>query len=171
MRRPSTGWVYVHIAIDDHSRVSWATIKPDETGASAWRALIAAVRYYPAWARRSARADRQLGLLSLAGVCQAFNRLGIRHRRTKAYRLRANGKADRMIRTALREWAHARSYAHSARRATHLPHWLHHYNWHRPHARLSYQPPASRICLPVNSLLGLHKMRYCIVIYSPPLLV
>ena len=77
------GWDYVHIAIDDHSRASWATIKPDETGASTWRALIAAVRYY--------------------------RRLGIRHRRTEACRPRANGQAERLIQTALRERAYARA--------------------------------------------------------------
>ena len=151
------GWDYVHIAIDDHSRVSWATIKPDESGASAWRALIAAVRYY-----------RSLGVpirrvLTDNGACyrsrvfaKACRRLGIRHRRTQAYRPRTNGKAERLIQTALREWAYARSYAHSDQRAAHLPHWLHHYNWHRPHASLNYQPPVSRLRLPVNNLLGLH---------------
>ena len=87
---------------------------------------------------------------------KACRRLGIRHRRTKAYRPRTNGKAERLIQTALREWAYARSYAHSEQRAAHLPYWLHHYNWHRPHASLNYQPPVSRLPLPVNNLVGLH---------------
>lgn len=151
------GWEYVHVAIDDHSRISWATIKPDETGASAWRALIAAVRYY---ARLGVRITR---VLTDNGPCyksrvfaRACRRLGIRHRRTKAYCPRTNGKAERLIQTALHEWAYARSYAHSEQRAAHLPHWVHHYNWHRPHASLDYNTPISRLGLDVNNLVGLH---------------
>ncbi len=151
------GWDYIHVAIDDHSRISWAQIRPDETGASAWRALIAAVRYY-----------RHLGVpirrvLTDNGACyrsrvfaKACRRLGLRHRFTRPYRPRTNGKAERLIQTALREWAYARSYEHSDQRAVHLPHWLHHYNWHRPHAGLGYQPPVSRLGLSVNNLVGLH---------------
>lgn len=151
------GWDYVHIAIDDHSRVSWATIKPDETGASAWRALIAAVRYYRSLGVRIRRVLTDNGACYRSHVfAKACRRLGIRHRRTKAYRPRTNGKAERLIQTALREWAYARSYAHSEQRAAHLPYWLHHYNWHRPHASLNYQPPVSRLPLPVNNLVGLH---------------
>jgi transposase InsO family protein len=151
------GWDYVHIAIDDHSRVSWATIKPDETGASAWRALIAAVHYYRGLGVPIRRALTDNGACYRSrAFAKACRRLGIRHRRTKACRPRTNGKAERLIQTALREWAYARSYAHSDQRATHLPYWLHHYNWHRPHASLNYQPPVSRLCLPVNNLLGLH---------------
>ncbi len=156
-RSRGAGWDYVHVAIDDHSRISWATIRPDESGASAWRALIAAVRYY----RHLGVTIR--GVLTDNGACyqswvfaRACRRLGIRHRRTRAYRPRTNGKAERLIQTALREWAYARSYPHSDQRAAHLPHWLHHYNWHRPHASLDYQPPVSRLGLSVNNLVGLH---------------
>ena len=67
-----------------------------------------------------------------------------------------NGKAERLIQTALHEWAYARSYVHSDQRAAHLPHWLHHYNWHRPHASLDYKTPISRLGLDVNNLVGLH---------------
>ena len=103
-RSRGAGWDYVHVAIDDHSRISWATIRPDETGASAWRALIAAVRYY----RHLGVTIR--GVLTDNGACyqsrvfaRACRRLGIRHRRTRAYRPRTNGKAERLIQTALRE--------------------------------------------------------------------
>ena len=81
-------------------------------------------------------------------------RLGMRHLRTKPYTPRTNGKAERLVQTSLREWAYARAYADSAQRAEALPAWLHHYNWHRPHASLNYQPPISRISL--NNLVGLH---------------
>lgn len=156
-RSYSAGWEHVHIAIDDHSRVSWATIKPDETGASAWRALIAAVRYYRSLGVPIRRVLTDNGACYRSrGFAKACRRLGIRHRRTKAYQPRTNGKAERLIQTALREWAYARSYVHSDQRAAHLPYWLHHYNWHRPHASLSYQPPVSRLRLSVNNLVGLH---------------
>ena len=151
------GWEYVHVAIDDHSRISWATIKPDETGASAWRALIAAVRYYRHLGVRITRVLTDNGACYRSHVfAKACQRLGIRHRRTRAYRPRTNGKAERLIQTALHEWAYARSYVHSDQRAAHLPHWLHHYNWHRPHASLDYKTPISRLGLDVNNLVGLH---------------
>nr|WP_319799335.1 integrase core domain-containing protein [Halomonas sp. NyZ770] len=69
---------------------------------------------------------------------------------------RTNGKAERFIQTVLREWAYARSYGSSEERGRHLPAWLHQYNWHRPHARLDYHPPVSRLGLSVNNLMGLH---------------
>ena len=75
--------------------------------------------------------------------------------RTKPYSPQTNGKAERFIQTALREWANARAYESSDHRAQHLSLWLHHYNWHRPHASLEYQPPISRITA-LNNLAGLH---------------
>lgn len=78
-------------------------------------------------------------------------RLALEHRRTRPYSPRTNGKAERFIQTALREWA----YRSSEQRAHHLPRWLHHYNWHRPHASLNGQPPISRL-ESVNNLVGLH---------------
>lgn len=85
-----------------------------------------------------------------------MRRLGLKHRRTRPYTPRTNGKAERFIQTSLREWAYARSYDDSDQRAAHLMPWLHAYNWHRPHASLDYKPPISRIPLPMNNVLGLH---------------
>ena len=151
------GWEHVHIAIDDHSRMSYACVYPDETARSACQALLRAVRYYRSLGIRFTR------VLTDNGGCyksRAFRRLcrrlGIKHRRTKAYSPRTNGKAERFIQTALREWAYARTYHSSRQRQRHLPAWLHHYNWHRPHASLNYLPPVSRLALPVNNLVGLH---------------
>ncbi len=97
------------------------------------------------------------------GVCYRSHRfarlprrLGMQHRQTRPYTPRTNGKAERFIQTALREWAYARSYASSDQRAAHLLDWLHRYNWHRPHPSLGYQPPISRIPSALNNLLGLH---------------
>lgn len=156
-RSYGAGWEYVHVAIDDHSRVSWATIQPDETAASAWRALIGALRYYRYLGVRVTR------VLTDNGACyrsrafaKACRRLGLQHRRTKPYRPRTNGKAERLIQTVLHEWAYAHTYDNAAQRAAYLPYWLHDYNWHRPHAALNYQPPVSRLGLDVNNLVGLH---------------
>lgn len=151
------GWEYVHVAIDDHSRVAFGSIESNEQAASACKALLKAMRYYRALGVRFTR------VLTDNGACyrsRAFarllRRLGMHHQWTRPYTPRTNGKAERFIQTALREWAYARSYDHSDQRAAHLNHWLHRYNWHRLHASLGYRPPISRIPLAVNNLLGLH---------------
>lgn len=150
------GWEFVHIAIDDHSRIGFGTIHPDETGSSVCSALLQAVRYYRGLGIRFERVltDNGAGYLSrrFRRLC---NRLGLRHLRTRPYTPRTNGKAERFIQTALREWAYARAYESSAQRAAHLSPWLHQYNWHRPHASLGYHPPISRLPL-LNNLVGLH---------------
>ena len=93
---------------------------------------------------------------SSRAFCQTCRRLGIRHRFTRPYTPRTNGKAERFIQTALREWAYARSYLSSPHRAAHLHPWLHDYHWHRPHASLGYNSPISRLPPPRNNLLRLH---------------
>lgn len=87
---------------------------------------------------------------------QACRRLGLRHRRTRPYRPRTNGKAERFIQTALREWAYAFAYINSAQRAAHLPRWLHDYNWHRRHGSLHGQTPISVLGLAEDNLVRLH---------------
>jgi len=149
------GWEYVHLAIDDHSRVAFGCIEPNEQGISACRALMQAVRYYRSLGVRFER------VLTDNGACyrsrsfrRLVRRLGMRHLRTRPYTPRTNGKAERLVQTSLREWAYARSYASSEQRAYAFNGWLHHYNWHRPHASLGYKPPISRI--PLNNVMGLH---------------
>ena len=151
------GWEFVHVAIDDNSRLAFSQILPDERGHSAVAFLDAAVGYYRSLGVRISR------LLTDNGSCyrsrlfrDACRRLGIRHRFTRPYTPRTNGKAERFIQTALREWAYARSYSSSQQRAAHLLPWLHHYNWHRPHASLQHRPPFSRLLIPMNNLLRLH---------------
>ena len=87
---------------------------------------------------------------------QACRTLGLKHRFTRPYTPRTNGKAERFIQTALREWAYARSYQNSNERSQELRPWLHQYNWHRPHASLGLSPPISRSDLDRNNLLRLH---------------
>ena len=151
------GWEFVHVAIDDHSRFAYSEIHPDERGLSACRFLIGALRHY---SRFGVRVRRVMTDNGACYVSRRFRRLcarlGLKHVRTRPYSPQTNGKAERFIQTALREWAYARSYDHSAQRAEHLPYWLHQYNWHRPHASLGYLPPVSALSMNVNNLVGLH---------------
>jgi len=151
------GWEFVHVAIDDASRLAFTSLHPDERGNSACRALLRALRYYRKLGIRFRRVMTDNGACYLSRAFRRLcRRLGLRHVRTKPYTPRTNGKAERFIQTSLREWAYARSYESSEQRAAHLPVWLHHYNWHRPHASLGYYPPISRVALSLNNVLGLH---------------
>ena len=153
---PGAGWEYVHVAIDDHSRIAFATIHPDETARSACRALLKAVRYYASLGIRFQRVLTDNGSAYCSRAFQRLcRRLGLSHRRTRPYTPRTNGKAERFIQTALRERAYARAYETSEQRGQYLPAWLHQYNRHRPHASLGYLPPISRLPA-VNNLVGLH---------------
>ena len=89
-------------------------------------------------------------------MVRASAELGLKHRFTRPDTPRANGKAERFIQTALREWAYARFYQNSAEHTPELQPWLHHYNWHRPHASLGLSPPIARSGLDRNNLLTLH---------------
>ncbi len=82
--------------------------------------------------------------------------LGLKHIRTRPYTPKTNGKAERFIQTALREWAYARAYDTSEQRKQSLPNWTHMYNWHRPHGSLKSKPPISRLELSEDNLLRLH---------------
>lgn len=155
-RSDGAGWEYVHVAIDDHSRIAFSSLHRDESGRSACIALLQALRYYASLGIRFQR------VLTDNGSCykskrfrRLCRRLGLKHLRTKPYTPRTNGKAERFIQTALREWAYARAYDSSDHRAGHLPLWLHQYNWHRPHASLGYLPPISRL-KSMNNLVNLH---------------
>jgi len=154
---PGVGWEYVHVAIDDASRLSFSTIHADERATSACRALLAALRYYAGFGITFRRVMTDNGPCYLSRqFAKLCARLRIRHIRTKPYSPRTNGKAERFIQTALHEWAYARSYDSSDDRANYLPVWLHQYNWHRQHAGLKYQTPISALNLSLNNLVGLH---------------
>ncbi len=151
------GWEFVHVAVDDHSRIAFSRILSDERALSAVAFLEAAVGYYRSLGVRIRR------LLTDNGSCyrsrlfaHACRRLSIRHGFTRPYTPRTNGKAERFIQTALREWAYARRYRSSHQRAAHLIPWLHDYNWHRPHSSLRYNPPFTRLLLPMNNVLRFH---------------
>ena len=110
----------------------------------------------PSWAFRRARHDRQWLLLSVKDVPNACNDLGLRQIFTRPYTPRTNGKAERFIQTALREWAYARAYHNPGSRSAELPHWLHRYNWHRPHGSLKTNTAYRRLGLSEDNLLRLH---------------
>jgi transposase InsO family protein len=147
------GWECLHVCIDDHSRFSHAAVQPDERQHTAVAFLEAVVAHY-----------RQLGItvqrvMTDNGSCyksaafrKACTRLGLKHLFTRPYTPKTNGKAERFIQSALREWAYARTYQHSTERCAALPHWLQRYNWRRPHRSLQRKPPVSRLNLEDNVL-------------------
>jgi transposase InsO family protein len=151
------GWEFVHVCVDDHSRVAFSEIKPDEKADSAVPFLKAVVAYYKNLGVTVTRVMTDNGscykAFAFRDACQD---LGIKHIRTKPYTPKTNGKAERFIQTALREWAYASAYPTSDRRAEELPVWLHRYNWHRPHGGIKSQTPISRLGLTEDNLLRLH---------------
>ncbi len=145
MQSDGAGWEFVHVAIDDHSRIAYVEILPDERG----RSCATFVQRAQAWFARQGIAIKRLltdngpGYRSdrFRNACRAMR---IRHLRTRPYTPQTNGKAERFIQTMLREWAYGRVYLTSAVRAQHLPRWLRFYNEERSHASLGYHPPISR---------------------------
>lgn len=156
-RTRGVGWDYVHVAIDDHSRIAFSAIYSNEKGESAAAFLRAAVADY---ARLGIQIRRVLTDNGPAYHSRIFARicreLELKHRFTRPYTPRTNGKAERFIQTALHEWAYARAYNSSEQRHQNLRPWLHHYNWHRPHAGISKATPISRAGIDRNNLLRLH---------------
>jgi transposase InsO family protein len=151
------GWEFVHVGIDDASRVAFSQILPDEKAASAVAFLSAAVAYYKSLGVTVARVMTDNGSCYKAFAFRdACRGLGLKHVRTKPYTPKTNGKAERFIQTALREWAYAQAYPTSDRRADELPIWLHRYNWHRPHGGIKSKTPISRLALTEDNLLRLH---------------
>jgi len=151
------GWEYLHLAIDDHSRIAYSEIFPDEKRASCLAFLFNALRYFRSLGVPVHRVmtDNGTGFRSFR-YAKALRLLKIRHLRTKPYTPKTNGKAERFVQTSLREWAYARTYATSDERKDELPRWLHQYNWHRPHGGIKNQTPVSRLRLTQNNLLRLH---------------
>ena len=156
-RTKGLGWEYLFVAIDDHARVAFTAMRPDERKDSAESFLREAVAYF---AKLGVRVQRLITDNGPAFHSFAFRdaclELGIKQKFTRAYRPQTNGKAERFIQSALREWAYGRAYATSEIRAAALPVWNHYYNWHRPHHGIGCQPPMSRIKRSRKNLLTLH---------------
>jgi transposase InsO family protein len=151
------GWEYLHLAIDDHSRVAYSEILPDEKRRSCLCFLFNALRFFRAHGVKVQRVMTDNGVsFRSKRYAKALRMLKVKHLRTKPYTPRTNGKAERFVQTSLREWAYAKAYPNSDQRAAELPIWLHRYNWHRPHSSLKAQTPISRLRLSGNNLLRLH---------------
>jgi transposase InsO family protein len=151
------GWEFVHVCIDDASRIAFSRVMKDERKQSAVAFLKAAVAYYASLGVKVERVMTDNGSAYRSkAFAKACKRLGLRHIFTKPYTPKTNGKAERFIQTSLREWAYARAYNTSDERTAELTRWLHRYNWHRPHGSLGSMPPISRLCVTENNLLRLH---------------
>ena len=153
-----SGWEMLFVAVDDHARIAFTQMHPDETKGCAVAFLHAAVAYYASLgiSIRRVLTDNGSPFISRAWR-EACTALGIVHKRTRAYRPQTNGKAERFIQSAMREWAYGIAYDHSSQRAAMLAKWQHHYNWHRPHAGIGGLPPMSRLkSASGNNVLTLH---------------
>jgi transposase InsO family protein len=151
------GWEFVHVCIDDASRIAFSKVMKNERQSCAIAFLKAAVAYYVSLGVKVERVMTDNGpCYKSFAFRKACKRLGLRHIRTKPYTPKTNGKAERFIQTSLREWAYARAYETSRQRAAELPYWLHRYNWHRPHGSIGSVPPISRLGLAGDNLLRLH---------------
>jgi len=157
-RRRGIGWEMLFVAVDDHARIAFTEMHPDERIPSAVAFLRSAVAYYATLGITVRRVLTDNGSAFCSRAWRsACAELGIIDRRTRAYRPQTNGKAERFIQSALREWAYAIPYHHSEERTAMLPKWQHHYNWHRPHAGIGGAVPMSRIpSKPRNNLLTVH---------------
>ncbi len=144
------GWVYVHVAVDDYSRLAYVEVLADEKATTAAGFLRRALAFFARYGIQVERVLTDNGPAYRATVhavtCRA---LGIRHLRTRPHRPQTNGKAERFIRTLLAGWAYGPIYGSSTERTAALDGWLWHYNHRRRHSALGHQPPASR-----TNLLG-----------------
>ena len=148
--RGTAGWEFVHIAVDDHSRLAYAEVLPNEKAATAVAFLGRAIGFYRRYGIKveAILSDNGPAYISIAHAL-ACKRFRIKHLRTRPYRPQTNGKAERFIRTLLTGWAYGAIYRSSQERTTALDGWLFHYNHRRRHAALNHQPPVSR-----TNLLG-----------------
>jgi transposase InsO family protein len=150
-RSRGVGWEHLHIAIDAHSRSSYVEILPDEKKETTAAFLQRALSHYACQGIRVQRILTDNGMcyhsMAVRSVCETH---AIKHSFTRPYRPQTNGKAERFIQTALREWAYRLAYESSEQRTQALKAWIHHYNHHRPHSALAGLTPASKL----NNLLS-----------------
>jgi transposase InsO family protein len=151
-RSRGAGWEFVHIAIDDATRLAYAEVLSDERAETAVGFLRRAIAFF---------ADRGFGVervltdngapyrSTIHAIC--CRELGIRHLRTRPYRPQTNGKAERFIRTMLDGWAYGAIYRDSAERTRALSGWLSHYNYQRPHGAIGRKPPGARLAELLNN--------------------
>lgn len=144
-KRSHPGFLALHVAVDDHSRMAFTQMLPDQKAETTIGFLNSAVDFF---------ARHGIGIRALLTdngssyrshqFRQACQQMAIKHSRTRPYTPRTNGKAERFIQTALREWAYAKHWTDSGQRDAHLQPWTDYYNHQRPHGSLDYKPPISR---------------------------
>ena len=151
------GWEFLFVAIDDHARIGFTDMYPNERQGSAVQFLQNTVAYFRSLGVQVKRVltDNGSAFRSKA-FAKACCRLRLEHSFTRPYRPQTNGKAERFIQSALREWAYGIPYNHSTQRTDMLDRWIHHYNWHRPHQGIKGLTPMSRLTQTGNNLLTLH---------------
>jgi transposase InsO family protein len=150
-RRETTGWDYVHVAIDDATRLAYAEVLPDEKARTAVAFLGRAIAFFASYGITVERVITDNGSPYISTIhALACRALGIRHLRTRPYRPQTNGKAERLIRTMLGGWAYGALYGTNRERTAALDGWLYRYNHHRRHRAIGRQPPITRL----NNLLG-----------------
>ena len=151
------GWEFLFVAIDDHARIGFTDMYADEGKASATQFLQNTVAYFRSLGVLAKRVLTDNGSAfrskAFAATCRD---LRLKHSFTRPYRPQTNGKAERFIQSALREWAYGIPYNHSSERTAMLERWTHHYNWHRPHQGINGLAPISRLAQSQNNLLTLH---------------
>jgi transposase InsO family protein len=144
--RANAGYSYLHTAVDDHSRLAYSEILPDEKKETATAFWTRAHAYFTSVGITVERVLTDNGSCYRSQVWRdALARAGITHKRTRPYRPQTNGKVERFNRTLLDEWAYARPYRTETGRREAFPQWLHTYNHHRGHTALGGQPPATRV--------------------------
>jgi transposase InsO family protein len=146
VRRLQTGWERVHVCVDDATRLAYVEVLPDEKATTAIGFLRRAVAFYSSYGVTVERlmTDNGSAYVSTAHAV-ACRALGVKHIRTRPYRPQTNGKAERFIRTMLREWTYAAVYGSSAERAAALSGWIERYNFKRRHGALGHRPPIARL--------------------------
>ena len=151
------GWECLFVAVDDHARIGFTQMKPDERANSASAFLRASIKYFAGLGVQVRRVLTDNGPAFRSKVfADMCAKLGVRHLFTRFFRPQTNGKAERFIQSALREWAYGIAYHHSWERTAMLDRWTHHYNWHRPHQGIGGLTPVSRLRRTRNNLLTLH---------------
>lgn len=151
------GWEYLFVAVDDHARLAFTQMQPNEQASSASAFLRASVEYFAGLGVHIRRVLTDNGPAFHSKLfAQTCADLGVQQKFTRFFRPQTNGKAERFIQSALREWAYGIPYDHSAERTAMLERWTHHYNWHRPHHGIGGLAPVSRLAQSGNNLLTLH---------------
>lgn len=151
------GWECLFVAVDDHARLGFTQMKPNERSSCASAFLRASIKYFAGLGVtvRRVLTDNGPAFRSkrFAAMCR---KLDVHHQFTRCFRPQTNGKAERFIQSALREWAYGIAYHHPWERTAMLDRWTHHYNWHRPHQGIGGLAPVSRLSRSRNNLLTLH---------------